>query len=60
MQAFVCTILKTTTSLRYRINFISGVEEVCLTASDYFSEVFTQTGPIDIIPFSFGMGLIPY
>lgn len=46
--------------LRYGINFRIGIEQFCLTASYYLSEVFTQNGPQGIHPFSIGLAIIPY
>lgn len=45
---------------RYGVVFRIGVEQVCLTASYYFSEVFTTNGPKGINPFSIGIAIIPY
>jgi hypothetical protein len=46
--------------LRYGIVFRIGVEQVCLTASYYLSEVFTKEGPKGISPYSIGIAIIPY
>lgn len=46
--------------LRYGLNFRIGVEQVCLTACYYLSEVFTENGPKGIHPFSIGIAIIPY
>lgn len=46
--------------LRYGLNFRIGVEQICLTASYYLSEVFTAKGPQGIHPFSVGVAIIPY
>lgn len=46
--------------LRYGLNFRIGVEQICLTASYYLSEVFTNKGPQGIHPFSVGIAIIPY
>lgn len=45
---------------RYGVVFRIGVEQVCLTASYYFSEVFTDKGPRGINPYSIGIAIIPY
>lgn len=45
---------------RYGVVFRVGVEQVCLTASYYLSEVFTNKGPQGIHPFSIGIAIIPY
>jgi hypothetical protein len=52
--------IKNVNPLRYGVNFRIGMEQVCLTASYYFSEVFTANGPKGINPFSFGIAIIPY
>jgi hypothetical protein len=46
--------------LRYGIVFRVGVEQICLTASYYLSEVFTKDGPKGILPYSIGIAIIPY
>lgn len=46
--------------LRYGLNFRIGVEQFCLTASYYLSELFTSNGPQGIHPFSIGLAIIPY
>lgn len=52
--------IKNVNHFRYGVNFRIGVEQVCLTASYYFSEVFTSGGPQGIHPFSVGIAIIPY
>ncbi len=52
--------IKNVNPLRYGLVFRIGVEQVCLTASYYFSEVFTDRGPKGINPFSIGIAIIPY
>lgn len=52
--------IKNVNPWRYGVNFRIGVEQVCLTASYYFSEVFTSNGPKGINPFSIGIAIIPY
>jgi hypothetical protein len=52
--------IKNINHLRYGVNFRIGVEQICLTASYYFSEVFTAKGPKGINPFSIGIAIIPY
>lgn len=52
--------IKNINRLRYGINFRIGVEQLCLTASYYLSEVFTERGPKGIHPFSVGIAIIPY
>ncbi len=52
--------IKNINHLRYGINFRIGVEQFCLTASYYFSEVFTNKGPKGVIPYSIGIAIIPY
>ncbi len=52
--------IKNVNHFRYGINFRIGVEQICLTASYYISEVFTNKGPQGIHPFSIGIALIPY
>lgn len=52
--------IKNVNRLRYGVNFRIGVEQVCLTASYYFSEVFTENGPKGIHPFSIGIAIVPY
>ncbi len=46
--------------LRYAVVFRIGIEQVCLTASYYFSEVFTNNGPQGVNPYSIGIAIIPY
>lgn len=52
--------IKNVNKLRYGVNFRIGVEQICLTASYYFSEVFTENGTKGIHPFSIGIAIIPY
>ena len=52
--------IKNVNPFRYGVNFRIGVEQICLTASYYFSEVFTNDGPRGIHPFSIGIAIIPY
>lgn len=52
--------IKNVNPLRYGVVFRVGVEQVCLTASYYISEVFTDHGPKGINPFSIGISIIPY
>lgn len=52
--------LKNINRLRYGINFRIGIEQFCLTASYYLSEVFTENGPKGVHPFSIGIAIIPY
>jgi hypothetical protein len=52
--------IKNVNPWRYGVVFRIGVEQVCLTASYYFSEVFTSKGPQGINPFSIGIAIIPY
>jgi hypothetical protein len=51
---------KNVNRLRYGIVFRIGVEQVCFTASYYLSEVFTKNGPQGVMPYSFGIAIIPY
>jgi len=46
--------------LRYGVVFRIGIEQVCLTASYYLSEVFTKNGPQGVMPYSVGIAIIPY
>jgi hypothetical protein len=47
--------------LRYGVVLRIGVEQVCFTASYYFSEVFNKNGGVNgITPYSFGIAIIPY
>ncbi|HWY10085.1 MAG TPA: outer membrane beta-barrel protein [Bacteroidia bacterium] len=46
--------------LRYGVVFRIGIEQVCLTASYYLSEVFTKNGPQGVNPYSIGIAIIPY
>jgi hypothetical protein len=52
--------IKNVNPWRYGVVFRIGVEQFCLTASYYFSEVFTDKGPKGINPFSIGIAIIPY
>jgi hypothetical protein len=52
--------IKNVNPWRYGVVFRIGVEQVCLTASYYFSEVFTSKGPQGINPYSIGIAIIPY
>jgi len=52
--------IKNVNPFRYGVVFRIGVEQVCLTASYYFSEVFTDRGPKGVNPFSIGIAIIPY
>ena len=52
--------IKNINRLRYGVNLRIGVEQFCLTASYYLSEVFTKDGPKGINPFSIGIAIIPY
>ena len=52
--------IKNVNPFRYGVVFRIGIEQVCLTASYYFSEVFTDKGPKGINPFSIGIAIIPY
>ncbi|MBC7695613.1 MAG: PorT family protein [Burkholderiales bacterium] len=52
--------IKNVNPLRYGVVFRVGVEQICLTASYYFSEVFKEYGPKGINPFSIGIAIIPY
>jgi hypothetical protein len=52
--------IKNVNPLRYGAVFRIGVEQICITASYYFSEVFTSRGPQGIHPFSIGIAIIPY
>lgn len=52
--------IKNVNPWRYGVVFRIGVEQICLTASYYFSEVFTDKGPKGINPFSIGIAIIPY
>ncbi|MBI3519682.1 MAG: outer membrane beta-barrel protein [Bacteroidetes bacterium] len=52
--------IKNVNPWRYGIVFRIGIEQVSLTASYYFSEVFTTRGPNGINPFSVGIAIIPY
>lgn len=52
--------VKNVNPFRYGAVFRIGVEQICLTASYYFSEVFTNNGPKGINPFSIGIAIIPY
>jgi len=47
--------------LRYGVNFRIGVEQICLTACYYVSEVFQKDKGVNgINMFSFGIAIIPY
>jgi hypothetical protein len=47
--------------LRYGVVFRIGVEQICLTASYYFSDVFVKNKGVNgITPYSFGIAIIPY
>ncbi|MBL7916864.1 MAG: hypothetical protein JNM96_00610 [Bacteroidia bacterium] len=47
--------------LRYGVVLRIGVEQVCFTASYYFSEVFKKDRGVNgITPYSFGIAIIPY
>ena len=47
--------------LRYGVVFRIGVEQICLTASYYFSDVFVKNKGVNgITPYSFGLAIIPY
>ncbi len=52
--------IKNVNKFRYGINFRIGVEQICLTASYYISEVFLENGPKGVHPFSVGIAIIPY
>lgn len=52
--------IKNVNHLRYGVTFRIGVEQFCLTACYYLSEVFTANGPQGIHPFSIGLAIIPY
>jgi hypothetical protein len=52
--------IKNVNPWRYGVVFRIGVEQICLTASYYFSEVFTDKGPKGVNPFSIGIAIIPY
>jgi hypothetical protein len=52
--------IKNVNPWRYGVIFRIGVEQICLTASYYFSEVFTNKGPKGVNPFSVGIAIIPY
>ncbi|MES2512530.1 MAG: outer membrane beta-barrel protein [Bacteroidota bacterium] len=52
--------IKNVNPLRYGAVFRIGVEQICLTAHYYFSEVFTANGPQGVHPFSIGIAIIPY
>lgn len=52
--------IKNVNPLRYGMVFRVGVEQICLSASYYFSEVFTDDGPKGINPFSIGIAIVPY
>lgn len=52
--------IKNVNPWRYGVVFRIGIEQFCLTASYYFSEVFTDRGPKGINPFSIGIAIIPY
>ena len=51
---------KNVNRLRYGLVFRIGVERLCFTASYYLSEVFTNNGPKNVIPYSLGLAIIPY
>ncbi len=47
--------------LRYGVVFRIGVEQVCLTACYYFSEVFVKDRGVNgLLPYSVGIAIIPY
>lgn len=46
--------------LRYGVLVRIGVEQFAVTASYYFSEVFTKHGPQGVIPYSVGIAIIPF
>jgi hypothetical protein len=52
--------IKNVNPFRYGVLFRVGMEQVCLTASYYFSEVFNEHGTKGINPFSIGIAIIPY
>jgi hypothetical protein len=52
--------VKNVNPFRYGAVFRIGLEQICITASYYFSEVFTTGGPKGINPFSIGIAIIPY
>ncbi len=52
--------IKNVNPWRYGVVFRIGVEKICLTASYYFSEVFTAKGPAGVNPFSVGIAIMPY
>lgn len=52
--------IKNVNKIRYGLNFRIGVEQICLTASYYFSTVFNENGPKNVHPFSIGIAIIPY
>jgi len=46
--------------LRYGVVFRVGIDQVCLTASYYFSEVFLKDKGVNgLLPYSFGIAIIP-
>jgi hypothetical protein len=47
--------------IRYGVNFRIGFEQIALSASYYFTEIFKKgEGPSGIIPYSVGIAIIPY
>lgn len=52
--------IKNVNPLRYGAVFRIGIKQISLTASYYFSEVFTNNGPKGINPYSIGIAIIPY
>lgn len=47
--------------LRYGVVFRIGIEQICLTASYYFSDVFIKNRGVNgITPYSVGIAIIPY
>jgi hypothetical protein len=53
--------VKNINSLRYGVTFRIGFQQLALTASYYFSEIFNENkGPKGIRPYSVGIAIIPY
>lgn len=53
--------IKNINPLRYGVNFRIGFEQVAITASYYFSEIFKKgKGDAGITPYSVGIAIIPY
>jgi hypothetical protein len=53
--------VKNINPIRYGINFRIGFEQIALTASYYFTEIFKKDKGVNgIVPYSIGIAIIPY